>query len=83
MVIFVYLELWVGCMSPEAFARRLRWMLTKFPVQYFKIKSAYDSAEDRARLASVYPWVMGAIRLLATGISVIAYFREPPFGGVC
>lgn len=26
MVIFVYLELWAGCMSPEAFARRLRWM---------------------------------------------------------
>jgi hypothetical protein len=26
MVIFVYLELWPGCMRPDAFARRLRWM---------------------------------------------------------
>jgi hypothetical protein len=55
-------------------------MENKFPVQYLRVKSMYNTLSARARLSAWYPWALGGVLAVATLLTIYAFLHVPPFG---
>lgn len=55
-------------------------MSERFPLQYQRVKATYEAVQSRARVASLYPWLLGFVLLLATLFTLYAFIQVPPFG---